>query len=411
MEKEVKSNILKKLFKVLKISLIVVFSLIIILYASVFIGHKILFKPIIVEEATMEAVGYEDYKFGAKTHPRIDDIEEFIKLYGQQVKRYGEIASQVWFEGVALDYYTILEDVASKEAWLIAPDGESRKIGEEEVSSYIKKRFNFVDGFNLFEGKGIKGFYMGIDKNDLNNYRSFQGTIHLGTYYPILFYTHELFHLVTQLDWEEPEVLVNLNKDERLDDRPARMKRYLIMKQLMDALGEVENQEEHILRAVATFNDYKKNCPEDYEASKLFDKLEGMAYYFEMKTLLYAAYPDKVKSLEDIDRAISSIMSSKPFNPYTEMGVVSEGYTVGGFAGLLLDRIYEERGEDTEIWQKVIAHDPDVSPMDYLASLYEENIPPAEEVNEEDFNKFAKDMEVDVREDIFRFLYNVLYLK
>ena len=402
-----------KFKRFIKRLVIVIASLVIFVYVGVFLGHKVFFKVPVRNEMTAEAIGPSDFQFGVMTMPQSESIEDLVDVYSEQMKRYSEIAPKVWPNGAPANQYTLLEEVNSKQFWLISPNGDVKKLDEKEEQEYNYNKANYANGFSLFTGKEIEGMYIAVDEKKLKNYAEFEGQYHLGTFDIASLYAHELFHLKTQMDWIDPDPIVNLNRNDRFEDEGAREKRYILMMQLMDAIAEPERQEEHILRAVSTYNDYKTNFEEDYLNSIYFDKIEGLAYYFELMTSPYMGYPDKVNSMEDIDRALTTIMSAKLINIYGEAGTVSESYTVGSFAGILLDRLAKDKGEDSNIWKEEMIENTNTNPMKYLSQKFSNaELPAPEAVNKEEYDKFLESEikhKGNIPSAMFELFYDILY--
>lgn len=65
--------------------------------------------------------------------------------------------------------------------------------------------------------------------------------------------------------------------------------------------------------ALATYEDYKVQFPDDYANSQYFDRMEGTAHYFEIGACLYAAYPSKIKNENDLHRAWSLLATRSDY--------------------------------------------------------------------------------------------------
>lgn len=66
------------------------------------------------------------------------------------------------------------------------------------------------------------------------------------------------------------------------------------------------------------------------------DRIEGSAYYFEMITSLYSAYPNQIKTEHDLYEGLKLIAQNT--NPFEGIGLGIEGYWLSGWTGVLLDQ-------------------------------------------------------------------------
>lgn len=162
-----------------------------------------------------------------------------------------------------------------------------------------------------------------------------------------------------------------------------------------------------ILDALATYEDWKVQFPEDYKAAKEYDRMEGTAQYYEIVSSLYAAYPDQVNS-ENIDDAIA-LLATRP-DIYVLHGVSSEAYMVGGFAGFLLDRLEDD-------WKERLMADPQATPIEMLSQHFEnETLPPAHQLTQSEIDEVGEAInaaraghENDGLPRAFQMLYDILY--
>ncbi|MDR2230150.1 MAG: hypothetical protein LBE39_11845 [Flavobacteriaceae bacterium] len=334
----------------------------------------------------LPAYGEEDFKFGAVVQPKMTTMADYIKILANQIKRYNLIAPELWVDNININRSAIVEDLQTKEMWLIKPNGSYSTLSRDELKGYTVDYDNTKSGFGLFSGKGLKGIYLAADEQELINYNIWQKYPHLGTYDLFITFAHEQFHMVTQENWGKPNVIPNLDRDEAENDSKARAKRLLLIEQLMDAVSYPGN-EDKIKAAVATYKDYQTKYPADYENSTYFDNIEGTAYYYEIKASLYAAYPKIINSKADISRALSVILANHHL-PYLANGLVTEGYNIGAFAGFILDQ-----SGDTS-WQKTVVSGT-VNPMQLLVKRYDGQTLPAphKELSDDEYKKTVNQLQ------------------
>lgn len=400
---------MKRFKKFTKVLLIIAGSFALLLYGTVFVCHKLIFIEPHSAEAQIESVGSDGFAVGAREQLQVTTMEEFILIFAEQIKRYNEIAPKLWPDNAVINQSVIAECLEDGSFWLITPDGNITALTKKEARSYniTANRIANFGGFSHFATEDVRGYYMLLSKEDLNNYDIWEHYLHLGTYDPFITYCHEMFHELEQQDWAKRDIVSNPRRDEYLDNTAARAKRNLLIRQLMLAVSDSENQEQHILNALATYEDYKVQFPDDYEASLCFDKEEGSACYFEIEACLYAAYPDKIKNEDDLQRAWSLLAAR---SEYIDYGLIAEGYTLGAFACELLDRLGTE-GE--EVWKYELMADPDATPMTLLSKRFVgAALPDPLELSASDIDKIAEDIRanaVDWRIGFFKTIYRTLF--
>lgn len=349
---------------------IVIIGLVVLLYATVFIGHKFLFKLHSTNHPTIETVSSSNYRFGAAARTQPKTMLGYVKVVSSQVKNYNEHLNNYWPNNPQKNQYLIAQDVKTKTAYLVNPSGEYKKLTSKQFDSYnVPSTMQVTGEWNPFSGNGIEGAYITVSPQALSNYYVYQRYEHLGTYDQFLSYSHELFHTITQKNWGDNKY-GNLNRDERLSDSTGRRSRMLLMQQLSLAITDTANRDTHIKDALATYNQYEKQDKKDYDASILYDRLEGTAFYYELKSALYAAYPNQVKNESEVYPAITALLKND--NPaYRATGAVTEAYKVGGYAGILLDLKAMENNQDPNDWKNEVAKDGDATPLTLLAKEYE----------------------------------------
>jgi len=396
----------KPMKKFLRVLFIIVVSLVVLVYGSVFLGHKVIFKEKTSVVPTIQPVTDGTFTFGVQaqaTQPAT--IDDFIPLLAKQVKRYNEIAPALWADNAVVNQSLVVEGLRSKKFWLIAPDGVVTPLSKAEALSYGFTRNAYVDGFSFFDG----GMYYAIAEEELTNYLKWQKYLHLGTYDAVLFLTHEGFHKKEQSKWRVMSDIPNRGRGEFLENTPERAKRALLQKQILKAVSE-PGDTRLILDALATYADYKIQFPDDYKNSPHFDRVEGAAYYYELVTGLYLGYPDQVKNKDDLDRALALLATREDI--YVWHGLVSEGYTIGGFSCVLLDRLEPQALESD--WKRRLMDDPEATPIEMLYRHFkDETLPAPKQLTQAEIDTVSeaiqKSKEAGVKPQVFRFLYDLLF--
>ena len=385
--------------KFLKVLCIIIVAIAIIVYGGVFICHKVFFKEQISNVPTIQAATDGTFTFGVQAHPtQAQMVEEFLPVLTEQLKRYNEIASALWPDNAVVDQSLVIEKIDNGKLWLITPDGIITPISKNEVKKLGANRNAYVDGFSFFDG----GMYYAIRDIDVQNVLDWQKYLHLGTHDTILFLTHEKFHNDEQGKWRHKDVIPNMGRGEFLENTEARAKRDLLQRQLLKAVSE-PNDTRLILDALATYEDWKVQFPEDYKNSYYFDRIEGAAYYYELVSGLYIGYPDQVKGKNDLDGALSLLATRE--DVYVKHGLASESYIVGGFSCVLLDRLEPD-------WQERLMNDPDATPIEMLLQHFkDEQLPAPKQLTKEEIGavRWAIQEPKDVKPRLFRFIYDILF--
>ena len=387
--------------KTLKILLIIIVSFAVLIYGGVFAGHKLIFPIKTSSIPTIDPVTDGRFLFGPQAHPTQPvQIDEYVFVLAEQLKQYNEVAPVLWPDNALINQSLLVEEIRKNRFWLIAPDGDLTTLSKKEVSQLDVTRLSYFDGFSLFDG----GMYLAISQDDLTNYLVFQKYLHLGTYDPFITFTHEGFHAREQSKWPKLNDIPNGERNEFTDNKPARAKRYLLQKQLLKAVSE-PGDTSLILDALATYADWKTEFPEDYRNSVYFDRIEGTAYYYELISCLYAAYPTQIKNRNDIDYALALLATRDDI--YTKYGLTAEGYTVGGFSCVLLDRL--ESG-----WKYTLISDPEATPIELLLKHFEnETLPEPQQLTQSEIEDISEEMDKPAVNRgtplLFRFLYDNLF--
>jgi len=392
---------MKKLWKVLKVLLIIVVSIAVIIYGGVFLGHKVIFREAASGVPTITALTDGVLTLGPQAHkPQPATMDEFIPLLAEQVKLYNEIAPGLWPDNALAGQSLIVEGLAGKRFWLIKPDGAITPLSLNEAMGYGINRLAYVNGFSLYDG----GVYLAVAEKDLVNYLGWQKYLHFGMHDAFLFFTHEGFHMKEQPKWPVMSEIPNRARNDFLEDTPARAKRNLLQKQILLSASEPGNTQ-LILDALATYEDWKAQFPEDYKNSLYFARVEGTANYYELVTGLYCGYPDQIKDRDDLDRALALLATRE--DVYLRYGLVRECYTIDGFACVLLDRL-----EDG--WKQQLTDDPAATPIEMLRRHFkDETLPAPKQLTQSEIDAIGEkiqNLDTSGRMPLFfRMLYDILF--
>jgi hypothetical protein len=392
---------MKKFLKVLKVLACIVIALAVLVYGGVFLGHKVIFKEETASAPTIPPAQNAEFTLGVQAHTQPASMDEYTELLARQVKRHSEAAPALWKDSALPDLSLIIEALDGKQIRLISPDGSVRDISKDELAERGVIRAQYFNGFSAFDG----GAYVAASSEDLKNCLIWQKYLHLGTYDPFITFVHESFHTEEQTRWANADHLPNADaRDEYLDNIPARAKRALLQKQLLAAVANPKD-ESKVLDALATYEDYKTQFPDDYKNAVYPDRIEGTAFYYELLACLYAAYPEQIADRESLDRALALLATRDDI--YIEYGLVTEGYHVGGFASVLLDRFADD-------WQTRLMADAEATPIEMLSQHFAGAVLPApQQVTDEDIRAteaaIAQKSEASGSVYLFKMLYNILF--
>lgn len=339
------------------------------------------------ETAPLTAEMAAGFIFGKQAHAfHPETVDEFIPVFGEEVARYSQVAPLCWPDNAVAGKSAVLEDIDTNRFWLITPEGAVTELSEEEAEQMGISRREGPDDFSFYEG----GMYITVSDQSVKDQIG-SDKPHVGAYDSILWLTHEGFHKWEQGDkWNkpDPENIPNSARDEFYLDIPARAKRNLLQKQLKRAVAEPGNAA-LILDAVATYEDYKIQNAGDYENALYFDRIEGIAKYFEVVSSLYIFYPDQISGKEDLERALAYLAREE--NSYISLGVISESYNVGMLACVLLDRVDEN-------WKERAMREPFITPLEILSSHYKaEILPEPKQLAPEEIESVTEDIRGKVR--------------
>ncbi|MCL2680751.1 MAG: hypothetical protein FWF11_04715 [Coriobacteriia bacterium] len=392
---------MKKFKKIALVLLAIIVSLALLVCGGVFLGHKVLFPVPTSDVPSIEAATDGILTLGVQAHmPQPATIDEYVDVLARQVKRYNEVAPKLWHENALTNQSIIVEEIGKNDFWLIEPDGTIKSLSKDEVLERGAQRTPYFNGFSQFDG----GMYVAVAENDITNYLLFEEYPHLGTYDPFITFVHEGFH-VQQEDWAEMDEVPNRGRGEFLEDTAARAKRNLLLRQVLKAVSEPNNTQP-MFDALATYEDYKAQFPDDYKASIYTDRIEGTAYYYELISCLYSAYPAQIKDESDLESALSLLATRE--DVYVDYGLVVEGYMIGGFTCVLLDRYVDG-------WQAKLMDDPEMTPLEMLYQHFdEEALPAAVQLTQAEID--ALGVRIQDSSDagtgpylLFRFLYDFLF--
>lgn len=404
-----KKNIIRIVF--------ILFAVIALFYTIVFVGHKFVFRAPYSNVPTVKAISKNGFTFGAASIKQPTSFEEYVQVVSKQVTHYQKNIDSYWPNNPEKDQYLLVQNLNNKQSVMISPLGDIKKLSKKDFLEYnVGPTLNTDGQWSPFKKGDISGAYIGVIPDNLTNYYGFQRYEHLGTYDQFLSYSHELFHSITQEKWEGSQLEEsNANRDERLEDSQARRYRMLLQIQLKEAISNKENREELTLAALKTYKTYQSDSTDDLSVSNLFDRIEGTAYYYELVSSLYAGYPEQITTQEDVYDALSALLSDD--NPaYRNNGATSEGYSIGGFAGILLDIKAIKDGKDPDEWKIEIEQNKDVSPISLLEKEYADNSLPDQAAipSENDYKNWIREYEAISPSSskptiIFNILYGILF--
>ncbi len=402
---------MKRLFKTLKYILLFFILTVVLALATIFVGHKYLYPIPYSEIQTVEDIREDGFCFGVGCHPEAKTAAEFIPIFAKQIERYNKIAPSLWPDNLVVDIYAVIESIENSNAYLVSPQGDITELNRKELKALVPVRQPYDVGFAPFENDSIKGVYLALSEESLKNVLTYEKYQHLGTYDLFITYVHEMFHIAEQdKKWSSPDEIINRAKNERLDDIEARIIRNQLLQKLVDAVvaTDAASRDSLILQALSIYKKYKNECTADYESSLYFDRVEGTAYYYELISCLYVAYPKQVFSHESLNNALTIL--AKHFNPYQEVGLVTSAYYIGAWASVLLDRIDRGEGE----WKNEIIENPNSTPLSILEQRYEDFDlidlePVTNELREKVLLAIEEEKNIDVKPNIFRFLYQLIF--
>ena len=340
-----------------------------------------------IETATPPGDTASGFTFGKQAHAfHPETVDEFVPVFAEEMARYNQAAPLCWPDNAVSGKSVVLEDIGTSRFWFIAPDGAVSELSDADAELMGVSRRERPDDFSFYDG----GMYISVsDQSVADQYGADKP--HVGAYDSILWLTHEGYHKWEQDEkWNKPDVedSANPGREEFLLDISARAKRNLLQRQLMSAVAK-PCATNLVLDALATYEDYKVQNADDHKNAVLFDRIEGTAQYFEVVSSLYIFYPDQVRGKEDVERALAYLAQYE--DSYIRLGVVSEAYTIGMFACVLLDRVDEN-------WKERVMLEEFVTPLDILLSNYkDEKLPEPKQLTPEEIESVTEDIREKVR--------------
>lgn len=400
---------MKKLLKFLLISFLVIIAL---FFLTIFVGHKLIFKVPHSTKATISDIKADGFCFGVGCQPEVHTVDEFLTIFSEQLKNHNAVASQLWPDNHVAGAHLVVQSIEKNRAWLFSPAGEITPLSKSEVKELCPIRPRYNVGFAPFSNDSISGMYLALSEVALTNKLEFEKYHYLGTYDLFLTYSHEMFHTDEQLLWNSPEEISNRARRDRMEDRDARMQRRLIIDLLFEANAAetAEQRDSLILQTLSNYIYYSELCPEDLEAARYFDRVEGTAHYYEIIASLYAAYPQQVNSDESLRKALRILAAGNSRAAYGTPGVDSESYTLGAWACMLLDLVQKDNQE----WKRTIMEQGELTPLDILLMEFADSeLPAPRKATDKDEaeleNAIAETENKKVAPAIFRMLYQLVF--
>ena len=362
-------------------------SVAIVLFAFMMSASKCTVKPVEIEAAPPTGEAATGFTFGKQAHDfHPETVDEFVPVFASQLARYSQTAPLLWPDNAVIDKTVVIEDVDTNRFWFIAADGTAAELSEDVAGQMGVSRRERPDDFSFYEC----GVYITVSDESVKNKFGWDKP-HVGAYDSILWLTHEGFHKWEQSDkWNNPpqESIANSDRDEFFLDISARTKRNLLQKQIMQAVSE-PGSTDLILDALATYENYKTQNADDYGNAVFFDRTEGTAKYYEFVSSLFIFYPEQISSKEDLDRAFTYLAQYE--ESYVNLGLVSESYSIGMFACVLLDRLDEN-------WKERIMREQFTTPLEILSSHFtDKTLPEPKQLTKDEVERVTEDIRERVR--------------
>lgn len=304
---------------------------------------------------------------GITCHPPVKSAEAFIPVLAKQIQRYNLRAKDYWPNSKVVNQIAIVVTMDRRKAWKILPTGEYQAISVKQADRY-KKTTGYDTEFIPFKTpQGEQGIVLTLNETALKDPKTFAKYPHLGTYDMFITYVHELFHVLEQPHWNDLKETANAERSEYQDQIEARAIRGVIYQQLLNAFIYPNKKTFYARRAAATHRYYQKHYPKDATNALFFDRHEGTAFYYEVVTSLYSAYP-AIKNQADLMQAYGII--AKNIKVAEASGLVIEGYNLGAAAGLLLDQL---QATPTQ-WKLQLMRQVDGTALNLLAEMFDNSI-------------------------------------
>lgn len=401
------------LLKFLKYSLFTIIILIVLGLAFIYAGHKYIFPIPFSATTTISDIKSEGFCLGVNCQPRTITASEFIPAFANQIKNYNQVAPSLWPQNHVVNLYAAVQSIESGSTWLISPNGDTRSLTKNELIALCPSRPKYNIGFAPFRNDSIQGVYLALSEDALKNVLEYQQYQYLGTYDLLLTYSHEMFHSYEQdKNWKTPQTIDNRSRNPGFDNPKARVERHLITKLLLNSAAAATQPERDslILQSISNYQKYKNDYPNDYNAARYFDRIEGTAHYYEIMSSLYSAYPQQVNSKEKLIEAMRVLASGNNPKPYSEPGIITESYIIGAWTGFLLDEVQDNNNQ----WKTAIMEDPVLTPLDILSRQFQDFTLPSPikaspEIENEVLSAIKKEKDKKVAPGIFRMLYQMIF--
>lgn len=297
-----------------------------------------------------------------RTQPK--NVEEFIPIFAEQVKKYNTFADSLWPNNSVKDIEVIAVTMDKTKAWKISPNWKYSSIVASEVDNYWKVVWYDTE-FIFYKKDGKEWVILTINEEALENPETFKKYMHIGTYDLFITYVHEAFHRYEQPEWSLPESIKNIERGEFLEEYGARASRAVIIQQLLNAFIYPKERDSYLKKATATYREYQKNFTEDSLNAQNWDRNEWTAYYIELVSSFKVWYPE-IKSINDIYVAYGKVAKNQ--DVFDKRWVVSEAYILGWLASIFLDVLNQKD------WKTEIMKNPTLSPIEILAKYFDDEI-------------------------------------
>lgn len=248
-----------------------------------------------------------------------EPLQRYLSDMTHLVKNQWPLASRVWPGLDYTDVNLLLISVNHKDGqpryWSLTIHG-MRQVTAGELGQVSQPA---VDNFAIEKVMGKKGVIITLDST--RPAESPETLFRLAT--------HELVH-----GWFQPDIASlspsqSRNSRYPLDYRP-RLYRFMVIKNLQQAARQPQ-ETLHLCQARYWFNKWQTEYQEEYQRIKVFDILEGSAFYIEQMIVA-------LKKETNLLQAGASLSSGFNITPAEDLTLDSESYILGDVAGVLLDK-------------------------------------------------------------------------
>ena len=154
--------------KIIKGLLIFILGGVLLVYGTIFIGHKLIFPDKVALMPTVAPLENEEYQLGVQFQKQAGTLDEYVHVLAEQVRIYNEEADKYWPGNGVTDQYILAESIEKGNFWLISPQGEVSALTRKEAQEkYTFARQPYRIGFGPLEGSGIRGMYAALSEGDL----------------------------------------------------------------------------------------------------------------------------------------------------------------------------------------------------------------------------------------------------